>query len=110
MRPSNGDSKPTLSFSCQCSCSASCYGAQKSLLKRENCTRIEQFATQAEVLNGNVGTANEYGKIKNELREKGRMIPENDLWIAALARQYDLTLVSDDRHFREIDGLRRESW
>jgi tRNA(fMet)-specific endonuclease VapC len=38
------------------------------------------------------------------------MIPENDIWIAALARQYDLTVVSSDRHFAEVNNLRWESW
>ena len=38
------------------------------------------------------------------------MIPENDLGIAALARQFDLTLISGDRHFAEVDGLRQMQW
>jgi tRNA(fMet)-specific endonuclease VapC len=44
------------------------------------------------------------------LRIKGRPIPENDIWIAATARQHDLTLVSRDRHFAEVDNLRWEQW
>jgi tRNA(fMet)-specific endonuclease VapC len=68
------------------------------------------FAIRVEVLGGNIGTAHEFGEIKNELRLKGRMIPESDLWIAALARQYDLTLVSGDRHFAEVENLRQEQW
>ena len=38
------------------------------------------------------------------------MIPPNDLWIAASARQNDLTLVSSDQHFAEVDNLRWEQW
>ena len=38
------------------------------------------------------------------------MIPVCDLWIAALARQHDLILVSRDRHFAEVDNLRWEQW
>ncbi len=86
------------------------YGAQKSLLVRENCERIDAFVARVEILGGNMGTAREFGKIKNELRLKGRMIPESDLWIAALARQHDLILVSGDRHFAEVENLRREQW
>ncbi|RLB16513.1 MAG: VapC toxin family PIN domain ribonuclease, partial [Deltaproteobacteria bacterium] len=52
----------------------------------------------------------EYAKIKNALREKGRPIPENDIWIAAIAVQYNLTLVSRDDHFKRIDGLHTEIW
>lgn len=86
------------------------YGAQKSLLVRENCEKIDVFAARVEILGGNIGTAYEFGRIKNELRLKGRMIPESDLWIAALASQYDLTLVSRDRHFAEVKNLRQEQW
>jgi len=86
------------------------YGAQKSALAQANCERIDKFAARIIVLTGDVATAYEFGRIKNELRLKGRMIPENDLWIAALARQYDLILVSGDRHFAEVDNLRWESW
>ena len=86
------------------------YGAQKSLRLQENCGKINEFAARVEVLCGNIGTAYEFGNIKNELRLKGRMIPESDLWIAALARQFDLTLVSGDRRFAEVDRLRWEQW
>jgi tRNA(fMet)-specific endonuclease VapC len=41
---------------------------------------------------------------------KGRPIPENDIWIAALAHQYSLTLASNDAHFREIENLQTETW
>ena len=37
-------------------------------------------------------------------------IPENDLWIAALVRQYDLPLLSKDRHFDSVQGISRLSW
>ena len=41
---------------------------------------------------------------------KGRPIPENDIWIAAIALQYDLTLITRDTHFGEVDNLKVESW
>ena len=53
-------------------------------------------------------TARLYGRIKAELRRKGKPIPENDIWIAAAAIQYGLTLVTRDRHFDFIDGLSRQ--
>jgi len=55
-------------------------------------------------------TAQQYGESKNALRAKGRPIPENDLWIAALALQYDLTLATRDDHFGQIDGLSTIKW
>jgi tRNA(fMet)-specific endonuclease VapC len=39
-------------------------------------------------------TAERYAEIREELRRKGRPIPANDLWIAALARQHALPLLA----------------
>jgi len=44
------------------------------------------------------------------LQKKGLPIPENDIWIAALAIEHGLTLVSRDEHFKKIDELKREEW
>ena len=41
---------------------------------------------------------------------KGHPIPENDIWIAAVAKQYALTLASRDAHFREVDDLVTVAW
>ena len=51
-----------------------------------------------------------YGQIKNALKMKGRPLPENDVWIAAIARQHKLPLVTQDAHFSHIDNLHIESW
>jgi tRNA(fMet)-specific endonuclease VapC len=86
------------------------YGAQRSDRLARNLRQINRFLTQAAVLHSDAATAYEYGMIRNELRLKGRPIPENDLWIAAAARQHNLMLVSRDRHFAEVENLRWEQW
>lgn len=55
-------------------------------------------------------TARHYADIRSELRSAGRPIPENDIWIAALARQHHLPIVSRDEHFDGISGVRRIGW
>lgn len=55
-------------------------------------------------------TAEAYGRLKFQLRRKGRPIPENDLWIAALCVQHGRTLVTRDAHFAEVEGLATASW
>ena len=55
-------------------------------------------------------TAARYAIIRNELREAGTPIPTNDVWIAALCRQHSLPLLSRDRHFDFVRGLRRIEW
>lgn len=86
------------------------YGAYKSSRIQENISRINQFASRAAVLECDRVTAQLYGQIKDALRRKGRPIPENDIWIAAIAMQHDLTLVTRDSHFEEMDGLSVTRW
>ena len=86
------------------------YGAGKSARADENIARIDEFAANSAVLVCDTETAQHYGQIKNALRAKGRPVPENDIWIAAIAVQHGLTLVSRDAHFQEIDSLFTEAW
>jgi tRNA(fMet)-specific endonuclease VapC len=44
------------------------------------------------------------------LRTAGRRIPDNDVWIAALAIQHQMVLVTDDAHFDSIKMLECENW
>ena len=86
------------------------YGAHKSSRVEANQAQIDEFAANSIVLVCDTETSRHYGQLKNLLRAKGRPIPENDIWIAAVAMQYQLTLVSRDEHFREVNGLLLERW
>ena len=86
------------------------YGANKSGRPQENIQRIDEFISDNVILHCDAKTARLYGKIKNNLRRKGHPIPENDIWIAAIAFQHNLTLISRDKHFKEIDGLTLKKW
>ena len=55
-------------------------------------------------------TTEHYAQIREGLRTQGTPIPENDIWIAALAAQHRLPLISSDEHFDRVDGLRRVAW
>lgn len=55
-------------------------------------------------------TSRHYAAIVRELRSVGRPIPINDVWIAALARQHGLPILSRDGHFDEVQGVRRLDW
>jgi tRNA(fMet)-specific endonuclease VapC len=86
------------------------YGARKSGRARANLDRIDAFETVVSVLPVNAATAQHYGVIKEALHTRGRPLPENDIWIAAVASQHGLTVVSRDEHFREVDGLEHVRW
>jgi predicted nucleic acid-binding protein len=55
-------------------------------------------------------TTHSYAAIGLELKRKGKPIPTNDLWIAALCRQHSLPLLSRDRHFDLVAGMQRFDW
>jgi tRNA(fMet)-specific endonuclease VapC len=62
------------------------------------------------VLNADSETARAYADIRSELRSGGKRIPMNDHWVAAIARQYDIPLITRDPHFGAVQGLRLLSW
>jgi tRNA(fMet)-specific endonuclease VapC len=86
------------------------YGAQRSMKVEANVRRISELAASTVVLPCDLGAAQQYGLVKNSLRARGRPLPENDIWVAAIACQHALTLVSRDEHLKEVEGLRLESW
>ena len=55
-------------------------------------------------------TATHYAAIRQQLKSAGGPLPANDVWIAALARQHDLPILSRDTHFDAVPGLTRLSW
>ncbi len=86
------------------------YGALCSTHAAKNIADIQDIADNYNVLSINEQTTSFYGSIKSALRQKGRPIPENDIWIAALAMQHNLILVTRDKHFNEIFGLLLVGW
>ncbi len=86
------------------------FGARKSGRAASNLSRLDDFAASVPIVACDGVTARYYGQIKDSLRLKGRPIPENDIWVAAVAMQYGLPLATRDQHFKEVDGLLIENW
>ncbi|NJN63026.1 MAG: type II toxin-antitoxin system VapC family toxin [Coleofasciculaceae cyanobacterium RL_1_1] len=86
------------------------YGAEKSQQTELNRQRIKPLLERFQTISPDLETANYYATIKNQLRLMGRPIPENDIWIAAIALQHDLTLITRDSDFAAVDGLKLEKW
>ena len=70
---------------------------------------LQRFLSKAtvSVLMPTRGTAEHYARIFVQLKRAGTPVPDNDLWIAALALEQDLTLITRDRHFERIPQLPR---
>ena len=86
------------------------YGCRHSGRVAENTARLDEFAESNTVVFADLDTCREYGRLKNALRLEGTPIPENDLWIAALASQHGLRLVTRDVHFRHVPHLEVTRW
>lgn len=52
-------------------------------------------------------TAEHYARLFVQLKRAGTPVPDNDLWIAALALEHDLILITRDQHFERIPQLLR---
>jgi tRNA(fMet)-specific endonuclease VapC len=86
------------------------FGAAKSGRPLENASRVERFAANRAIVACDFDVAREYGRLKNSLKERGRPLPDNDLWIAAAATHHGMILATRDRHFQEIEGLTTVDW
>ncbi len=86
------------------------YGAQKSQQVIQNLRKIDILANDSKFFRYDLETAQFYGIIKERLERKGTLIPDNDIWIAAIALQHNLILVTRYTHFDEIESLQTERW
>jgi tRNA(fMet)-specific endonuclease VapC len=86
------------------------FGVYRSSNPAKHTLQVNKFVANCEVLTVDVETAEIYATIKTKLLKKGKPIPENDIWIAAIAIQYNLSLVTFDKHFKEVDDLKLEAW
>jgi predicted nucleic acid-binding protein len=86
------------------------FGIQVTRDRTARQTWLAQMEAALPVLDADSETARHYAEVREELRKAKTPIPENDIWIAALARQHQLALISRDAHFDHITGLQRISW
>ena len=86
------------------------YGARLSNSVEANLEAAWDFTADCEFVSISERTADFYSQAQHSLRKIGRMIPTNDLWIAALALEHALPLMTNDRHFAAIPGLQTVGW
>jgi len=86
------------------------YGAYRSAFTSKSLAQIEDFSRLCAVLRLDEGTAGYYGRISAELGRLGKLIPQNDIWIAAIAMEHNLPLATRDQHFSFVPGLTLLDW
>jgi tRNA(fMet)-specific endonuclease VapC len=86
------------------------YAVYASRHRDDNLRRLQALASALILWPFDEIAAQTFGLIQAEQKAKGKMIPPLDAQIAAVARAHNLTLLTDDVHFRSVTDLRSENW
>ena len=86
------------------------FGILQSRHRTEYENRLSSIETDLEILTVDASTAVFYALMRHELKAEGHPIPYHDIWIAALARQHHLPILSRDIHFDDARGIQRVDW
>lgn len=84
-------------------------GFAGGIKERANKDTLDRFLRKpsVKILNASSETAEVFGMVKQELKKAGTPLPINDVWIAAHTLETGSILVTYDRHFKKIPGIRR---
>ena len=85
-------------------------GVLKSASPEKSRAKLDTFLQTVAVLHPDTATALHYAQIAAALERMGTPIPENDIWIAAVAMECSMPLVTCDAHFAKVDGLALLNW
>lgn len=86
------------------------YGIAQSKHRSTYEAWLESQLSYFDILMVTQDTAIAYAALRVALKRSGRPIPANDAWIAALALQHRLSVLSRDEHFDVVPGLDRQGW
>jgi tRNA(fMet)-specific endonuclease VapC len=86
------------------------YGISQSRNRKHYERWLAEYLPTFRILDVDERTTLSYSAVRTELKTAGTPIPSNDVWIAALCRQHSLPLLSRDRHFDAVAGIRRVGW
>ena len=71
---------------------------------------LDDYLPDFDILEVSSQTAIVYARIRTALKKSGRPIPANDAWIAAIAIEHRLPILTRDEHFDAVPGLIRATW
>lgn len=86
------------------------YGISQSRYRKYYEQWLNEYLPKFRILTVDDRTTIAYSTVRTELKKVGTPIPSNDVWIAALCRQHSLPVLSRDRHFDVVTGIRRVEW
>jgi tRNA(fMet)-specific endonuclease VapC len=82
------------------------FGAKNSSKRKDNELYFRQSIDSCEEIGVDKLVADEYSDMRLALKQKGRPIPENDIWIAAICNVNGIPLLTRDKHFSNIKSLK----
>ena len=85
-------------------------GIYRSANSDRNLAKLRKFLENVAILRCEDSTCAEYGRIAARLTSAGKLIPQNDIWIAACAIERKLPLATSDQHFKNVEGLTVLNW
>lgn len=83
------------------------FGIRQSRHRQRYEDWLRQYLPLTEIATITQTTADAYADIRVELKWEGAPIPPNDAWVAAIARQHALPVLSNDAHFDVVEGIQR---
>jgi len=87
------------------------FGAMKSAAPQANLAKVRRVGELFPVIEVSRAVMETFGSLKAELQKRGEAVDDFDLVIASTALVYSYSLVTNNqRHFRNIPGLRLENW
>jgi len=86
------------------------HGNRKSSHPELGDAKLARLLEQVGILHPDEATAALYGEMAANLERKGKMIPTNDVWIAAAALECGLPVATQDPHFQRVEGLEVWLW
>jgi predicted nucleic acid-binding protein len=80
-------------------------GILGSRAQQERAQQLEELLQTIDVLPIDFEVAQRFAIIRRDLRHRGQLIPDPDVFIAATALRHNLTLMTRDRHFQRVESL-----
>jgi tRNA(fMet)-specific endonuclease VapC len=87
------------------------FGAYNSSNIKNNIDKVNQFTKLINVVRSDLKSENLFGKIKANLKIKGKIIEDFDIFIASIAIENDLILVTNNTsHYSRIEDIKLQNW
>ena len=87
------------------------YGAARSSDPGKNSALIDEFLLSVDIIQTELSILKRYGRLKGDLRDRGLLLPDADILIAATAYEKARLLVTGNTsHFERFPALQVEDW